>query len=53
MEDKKLAAIAQKIKKGYHRTRGLKYDGSSKELIEPTPDLLRRKSKKTSRLDAN
>ena len=53
MEDKKLAAIAQKIKKGYHRTRGQKYDGSYKELIEPTPALLRKGSKKSARLEVN
>ena len=53
MEDKKLAAIAEKIRKGYHRTRGLKYDGSHKELIEPIPALLRKKSKKSARLQVH
>jgi hypothetical protein len=46
-----MTQLAQKIHKGYHRTRMRKFDCSKKEFVEKTPPGSKRKSKGRKKLD--
>jgi hypothetical protein len=46
-----MTKLAQKIHKGYHRTRKRKFDCSKKEFVEETPPGSKRKSKRREKLD--